>query len=88
MNQPISFSQCDFKRRGSLEQSLKLDDDAVEKHEAGVVPFQSEIIDFNGKVKRNLDVEGKRYTFSAQYFPEPHAEDEITFSRAPADSPR
>lgn len=28
---------------------MKLDDDANEKHEAGVVPFQSEIIDFNGK---------------------------------------
>lgn len=51
MNQPISFSQSDFKRRGSLEESMKLDDSAIEKHEAGVVPFQSEIIDFNGKSK-------------------------------------
>lgn len=70
---------------------MKLDNDAIEKHEAGVVPFQSEIIDFNGNSSAaSLNgTEINRFSL----FSEPHAdddddEDEITFSRAAADSPR
>lgn len=68
---------------------MKLDNDAIGKREAGVVPFQSEIIDFNGNSSAALLNAAKIKMFSL--FSEPHAEDdedEITFSRAAADSPR
>lgn len=49
MNQSITFNERDFKRKNSVDESLNLDD-VEQNHESGVVPFQSESIDFNGEL--------------------------------------
>lgn len=51
VSQPITFDESDFRRKNSVDESVKLDEND-RKHEAGVVPFQSESIDFNGELNK------------------------------------
>lgn len=89
-SRPITFNVSDFKRRQSLEETLKPTE--IVKRKAGDVPFQSDI-EFNGKsiAFKIYEIHSFYVLLSFHFSTESkqdRPEDEMYFNRSSSKSPR